>query len=64
MISTNPERMTREVIELFRMGLSPSQIDERMNLVRGTAKNIVTTEWRHDKEQTKMVTMEERGYLR
>lgn len=59
-----PERMSREVIELFRMGMAPSQIDEQMNLVRGTAKNIVTTEWRHDKEQTKAVTMEERGYLR
>ena len=63
-MNTKPERMTREVIELFKIGMAPSEIDIEMNLVRGTAKNIVTTEWRHDKEQTKAVTMEERGYLR
>lgn len=38
-------RLRDEVVRLFYEGLEPSRIDERMKLMRGTARNEIVGFW-------------------
>lgn len=40
------ERLESGVIELFKSGLPPSQIDKAMHLVKGTSRLMVIRWWR------------------
>ena len=40
----------RRIMALFNVGLPPSEIDRRMNLVDGVAHSVIVTMWAYDKE--------------
>lgn len=37
--------MNRMIVSMFRSGMSPSQIDQELGLIKGTAHRVVVAYW-------------------